>query len=116
MENGINQHLNEKDSITSVINSDNFVNLDLNLQNKIIDSVNNDRDKDSGFVGKFLGNSFSNATVNIIFIVCTLLVLVLIIDSIHSYSINKGINMDLVDKIIPAITLSIGYIFGKDSH
>lgn len=116
MENGINQHLNEIDSITSILSSENFLNLDPNLQNKIINTVYNGRAKDGGVVGKFLGNRFSNAAINISFILCALLVLVLIIDSIHSYFINESINMDLVDRIIPVISLSIGYIFGKGSH
>lgn len=113
MTNGINQHLDETNYITSIISSETFVNLDPNLQDKIISNAYNDKEKDGGFMGRFLGNRFANAAVNISFILCVLLVLVLIIDSIHPYSINEGINMDLVDRIIPVVTLSIGYIFGK---
>ena len=116
MGNGINQHLNEPDTITSIISSDTFVSLDPNLQNKIIDTVHNDREKDGGVVGKFLGNKSANASINISFILCVLLVLILIMDFIHSYFINESINMELVNKIIPVITLSIGYIFGKGSN
>lgn len=115
MGNGINQNLNESDAIASIISSGTFVSLDPNLQNKIIDTVYNGREKDGGVVGKFLGNKFANAAINISFILCALLVLILIIDSIHSYLISESINMDLVDRIIPVITLSIGYIFGKGS-
>lgn len=115
MENEINRNLNDTDSITSILSSENFLNLDPNLQDKIINTVYNGREKDGGVVGKFLGNRFSNAAINISFILCALLVLILIIDSIHSYVISQSINMDLVDRIIPVITLSIGYIFGKGS-
>ena len=57
----VNQNLNELDSIASVVNSENFVNLDPNIQNKVIDTMHNDREKGGGLIGKLLGNKLINA-------------------------------------------------------
>ena len=46
-------------------------------------------------------------------ILSILLVILIGIDFFHSYSVKESINMDLVNSIVPVITLSIGYIFGK---
>lgn len=116
MANEINHNLSGTDTITSIIESDTFVNLNPNLQNKIIDTVHNDKEKDGGVMGKFLGTRPANASMHIGFIICVFLILILIIDFFHSYAINKDINMDLVNQIIPVLTLSMGYIFGKGSN
>ncbi|MBQ2961096.1 MAG: hypothetical protein IJE09_07735 [Oscillospiraceae bacterium] len=116
MANGINQNLNGVDSITSIIGSETFLSLDTDIQNKIIDTVHNDKEKDGGVMGKFLGTKPANASMHIGFILCVLLVLLMGIDFVHSYIVNESINMDLVNTIVPVITLSIGYIFGKGSN
>lgn len=116
MGNGVNQNLNGTDPISVIMESENFVNFDQNLQNKIIDTVYNDKEKDGGVMGKFLGNKPTNASMNICLILCVLLIIVLVVDIIHSYCVGKSINMDLVKTVIPVIALSMGYIFGKGSH
>lgn len=116
MGNGVNQNLNGTDPIAVIMESENFVNLDPNLQNKIIDTVYSDKEKDGGAMGKFLANKPANASVNIGFVVCVILIAVLVIDIVHSYCVSESINMDLVKTVVPVITLSMGYIFGKGSH
>ena len=51
MGNGVNQSLNGTDPISAIMESENFVNLDQNLQNKIIDTVYSDKEKDGGVMG-----------------------------------------------------------------
>ena len=116
MANGVNQNLTGTDSIAAIIESENFLNLDQNLQNKVIDTVYSDREKDGGVMGKFLGNKPANASMNIGLILCVLLIIVLLVDIIHSYCVGESINMELVNTVVPVITLSMGYIFGKGSH
>ncbi len=116
MGNGVNQSLNGTDPISAIMESENFVNLDQNLQNKIIDTVYSDKEKDGGVMGKFLGNKPANASMNICLILCVLLIVILVVDIIHSYHVGESINMDLVNTVVPVITLSMGYIFGKGSH
>ncbi len=55
MADGLNQKINDHDSISTILSSDNFLNLDANIQNKIIDTVHTDKEKDGGTMGKFLG-------------------------------------------------------------
>ena len=116
MANGINQNLNGADSITSIIGSETFLSLDTDIQNKIIDTVHNDKEKDGGVMGKFLGTKPANASMHIGFILCILLVLLIVIDFIYSYIVGQSVNMDLVNTIIPVITLFLGYIFGKGAN
>lgn len=116
MGNGINQNISGTDTITAIISLDTFVSLDPNLQNKIIDTVHNDKDKDGGILGKLLGAKRENASIHIGFIICVLFTIILVLELIHSYCIEGDINMDFINVIVPVITLSIGYIFGKGSN
>lgn len=84
MKNEISQNLNQTDTITSIISSDTFLNLDSNIQNKIIDTVHNDKEKDGGVMGRFLGTKSTNASMHIGLILSILLVILIGIDfSIH---------------------------------
>ena len=112
MADGLNRNINN-DSITDILSSENFLNLDVNIQNKIIDTMHNDKEKDGGFMGRFLGTKSSNVSMHIALIICCLLILIIIIDMMHSYIIGNNINMDLISLISPILTLSLGYIFGK---
>lgn len=112
MSNKVNTNLNT-DSITALVESDNFLSLDSNLQNKIIDAVHNDKEKDGGIMGKLLGSRLANLAIHAALILCLALIVVLVVDNLHSYCIGEGVNMDLAGVIIPVVSLSIGYIFGK---
>ena len=37
MADGLNQKINDHDSISTILSSDNFLNLDANIQNKMVD-------------------------------------------------------------------------------
>ena len=52
MADGLNQKINDHDSISTILSSDNFLNLDTNIQNRIIDTVHTDKEKDGGNYGK----------------------------------------------------------------
>ena len=116
MANGINQTQNNVDTITSIISSEKFLSLESDIQNKIIDTVHNDKEKDGGVMGKFLGTKTANVSMHIGLIICILLIILVAMDIIHAYFTDKTINMDLINLLVPVITLSIGYIFGKGSN
>ena len=83
------------------------------MQNKVIDTMLVVKERDGGLVGKLIGINPSNVTLNIVFCVIFLLFLFLLVEVGHSYYICNHIDKDLVKVIIPAITLSLGYIFGR---
>ena len=116
MGNETNQNQTEVSSIATLLEKDTFTTLDINLQNKIIDTVHTDKDKDGGIMGKFLGTRPANVSMHIGFILCGVLLLLLAGDWIRSCVINQSINMDLVNVIVPVVTLFFGYIFGKGSN
>lgn len=111
--NGINTNLGKEDSISVLVGSENFLSLDSELQHKIIASVTEEKAKKGGLIGKFLGTEPTNVSMHIALILCGLLVVLLGVDFAHAYATEQVINMDLVGTIIPVVTLSLGYIFGK---
>lgn len=112
MADGLNNDIINHD-IISILSSDNFLNLNVDIQNKIIDTMHTDKEKDGGIMGKFLGTKSSNLSMHIALIICIMLLIIVIIDMIHAYIVGNNINLDLINLIIPVITLSLGYIFGK---
>ncbi len=113
--NSVNTNLSKEDSISALVGSENFLSLDFELQNKIINSVTEEKVKKGGLMGKLLGTELTNVSMHIALILCGLLVILLGVDFAHAYTTQKDINMDLVRTIIPVVTLSIGYMFGKGS-
>ena len=116
MANGINQNLVGADALTAIVSSDNFVKIDPDMQNKIIDTVHSNIEKDGGVMGKFLGNRPTNASMHISLLLCMFLIIILLVDTIHSYCVGENINIELVNVVVPVISLSLGYIFGKSSN
>lgn len=113
MADGINR--NNDDSIINVISSDGFSCLPDELQKITINSIRENREKDGGFMGKFFGIKKENAAMNIAVTICILLLLLCGIDVIHSIFSDDEMNMNLVNTIIPVISLALGFIFGKGS-
>lgn len=101
---------------SSLITSDNFLNLKPGMQHKVIDTILVAKEKDGGYIGKLIGIHPLNAALNVAYTVIILLLLFLLIDMVHSYLVCRRIDMELVKVIIPAITLSMGYIFGKGNY
>ncbi len=116
MKNEINGKLEVSEAITSILDKKSFVNLSPDLQNKIIDTVHNNVEKGGGIMGKFLGTKQTNVAMHIGLIICVILLLIVIVECIHSYFVKDSINMDLVSAILPIITLFLGYIFGRGSN
>lgn len=113
MDNRINNKLSKEDGLASIVSAKNFVALDKNIQKKIIDAVHEDKSKESGIMGKFLGTRATNVAMHIGFIICIFLLITWAIDLVHSYLIRENINLELTQLILPVVTLYLGYIFGK---
>lgn len=113
--NGVNTNLGKDDTLTTLVSSENFLSLDSDLQNKIINTIADEKVKKGGFMGRFLGTEPTNVSMHIALLLCGILIVLLAIDFFHAYRTEQQINMDLVNTIIPVVTLSLGYIFGRGS-
>lgn len=88
-------------------------------QKNIILTGHNDtniKEKEGGTLGKFLGTNTKNASIHIAFIISIILVGYCGIDLLHSFCPKVNINIDIWERIIPVITLALGYIFGKGEN
>lgn len=112
----INKHLNSAISLASLVSPDNFVNLNSELQSQIIDSVSKNDPSKGGIMGKLLGTDSKNVAMNIVFLVCVLLIVVIILDVLHSHITSQSVNMELINCLIPVVSLSLGFLFGKGSE
>jgi len=65
---------------------------------------------ESGFLGKFFGSA-ANAPTNIAgFVVCLLVVIICVVGFL------KMPTAEFVERVIPIITLALGYLFGKNTR
>lgn len=97
MDGKINQSLNDTSStLTTIIQSDNFVNLAPQTQTSIIEAVHDDKGKGAGFVGKFLGVNTQNAAIHFAFIICLLLFALILITMIYAWVTNGTMNVELI--------------------
>jgi len=111
-----NHQKTKQDPITSLLESDSFLDLDPAIQKQIICSINQSKDKTGGIMGKLLGNKPANLAIHAILILCLILLLLILIDNLYAYRTGTAINMELINIIIPVITLAIGYIIGKGTN
>lgn len=95
------------DKICTVAQSEEFVSLNPEIQEKVIDSLtrNDSTGQEGGIMGKFLGTKKENVAMNIALIICLVLVII--------GAISQFAGKDYWEVIIPAITTALGYIFGK---
>lgn len=88
-------------------------------QRNIVLSGNNDvqnKSKDGGVLGKWLGTNPRNASIHIALILCIILLLFCGLDLIHSFGKGNTINSEIWNSVMPIITLALGYVFGKGEN
>ena len=102
-------------ALASLLESDFFLKLDPAIQKQIINAIKTDTEKSGGLLGKFLGTKRDNLAVHAVLILCLALLLLIILDNLHAYKMGLEINMELINIIIPVITLAIGYIIGNSA-
>ena len=115
----------ESDSSTGtrgVINgfSEQFVSNSLNddQKNEVIASHNKiqQKNKDSGLIGRLIGANTKNAAVNIASVICVCIFFLLLIDLLGAELCRDGcVNLEMWKILAPIITMTLGYIFGKGS-
>ena len=91
------------DAIVNIISSDNFSSLSTDIQQSVINSINNDRSNEGGWMGKLFGTKKELASMNIAVVICIILF-------VAGFFIKDS---QYWDKIIPIVAATIGYIFGR---
>ena len=102
-------------TLVSLLNSDNFLKLAPAIQMQIIAVLKTDNEKSGGLLGQILGTKRENLAIHAILIICIALLLLIVLDNIHAYYVGSKINMELINIVIPVITLAIGYIIGNST-
>lgn len=100
-------------NVISAITAENFGTLPRDVQKTILDSIEKANQRDGGVLGRFFGNKKEIASMNIAAVICILLIAICGIDISHSILSDKELHMDLISTIIPVVSLSLGFIFGK---
>lgn len=95
---------NSNPSLNSLMRPQNFNALTEENKKAVIDTIREvySKEKEGGFLGKFLGTNRINASMHIAFIICLALIVV--------GSVIKESN--IWDKILTLIATAIGYVFG----
>ena len=105
----------ESNGFEDFVGSKEFSKLNPDIQAQIVNAVGGNKEKDGGVIGKFLGTKAKNACISIAFIVCILMVTMIILVFFTSHTDSKEFCSDLIQIFISIISVSVGYIFGKDS-
>lgn len=96
-----------------VITSERFVKLSPDIQSMAIENVTLIKQMESGKMGRLLGTKMPNMAVYSAFLICCLLLLFSGLDMFISCYLHKEFSLELTKIIIPVITMSLGYMFGK---
>lgn len=115
MAGSLNKNPLNSDNIVNIISSDKFVEYEPEMQQEILNKIEKLNQRDGGFVGKFFGNKKELTSMNIAATICILLILICGIDVMHTIFSESELHMDLISAIIPVVSLSLGFIFGKSS-
>lgn len=73
----------------------------------------NSKTIDGGWFGKVFGTNTKNSSIHIALVLCVILLLFCGVDMVHSLMNDCPISGDIWNSVLPIITLSLGYIFGK---
>lgn len=104
---------NIENNISSLITSERFVKLSPDIQSMAIENVTLIKQMESGKMGRLLGTKMPNMAVYSAFLICCLLLLFSGLDMFISCYLHKEFSLELTKIIIPVITMSLGYMFGK---
>ena len=113
MNDKVNDIIDTKNALTSIITQENFVKLDKNVQNKFFSTLVENDKKKGGIFGKIFGIEPANIALYFAIMVVICCFIIIIGDVVYSYLKDKDINLDLFQFLLPLITTALGYAFGK---
>ena len=97
----------------ALIRSDAFTRLPPAVQAQLIRSVEQSGRQSGGVLGRLLGTRPGNLAIHAVLVLCAGLLLLVFLDHIHAYRTRTTVNLELLNLVVPVITLSIGYIIGR---
>ena len=107
------------DNLRKLLMSTEFVSLDDDLKEMVLDSLENllmdEAKRNFGFMGKLFGNYSKNITLYITLIVVVLLIVVGLMHILLPPEYTQTTNLEFWQIIGPIITSALGYIFGAHS-
>ncbi|MDO4922005.1 MAG: hypothetical protein Q4E64_09310 [Phascolarctobacterium sp.] len=106
---------NAKDKVGGLSTST-FDHLNEDQKGEVLSSHNSiqQKEKDSGWIGKVIGANIKNAAFNTAFLICLFALVICGIDLIFGYVCRRGnINAEIWKILIPIVSVALGYIFGK---
>ena len=107
--------IGQGDSLTGMISSESFSGLYVKVQRLAIENVRAVKELESGIMGKLLGTRLPNMAVYSSFIL-SVAFLILIWVCLSAYicgDISGEFVLEVIKIVIPVITMSLGYMFGK---
>lgn len=108
-----NNHVKAGTEIRELVSSKGFQSVTENIQEKALNSIEIQNQNEGGRMGRFFGTKKENAAMNIAFMICCILFVFCLIDIICAIIRGESAYTELIKAILPIITLTLGYIFGK---
>ena len=106
---------NLNDTITGMLETGEFTRLSSKMQGLAIENVRIVRKLEAGWMGHLLGTRLPNMAIYgsfILSILCVLIVIVCICATMCD-KLNMDFSLEVMKLLIPVITMSLGYMFGK---
>lgn len=110
------ENTDHNNEFISTINSSTFISLTDENQKAVINQFNKGKEKEGGILGKFFGTKKKNAAMNIAFTICAMLIILCMLDIVRAICNGESSYTELVKGVLPLITASMGYIFGKSNE
>ena len=114
MAGGNENRINAGNELIDIIKSENFSALDSKTKSQVIDVISGEKQRAGGWLGRIFGTNPDSIATYIGFFLTVALIAVLIWTVSTTKDADGQVNMDIVNTIVPLITLSVGYTFGKN--
>ena len=105
---------NTNDSLKDLLNSENLDKLTDDAQLAAVKGILDNQGKNGGASGHLFGNVKDNILLYCAFWLCIALLIFCAIDILRAIWGGKSAYTDLVENVIPVITLTLGYMLGQN--
>lgn len=105
---------NTNDTLKDLLNSENLDKLSASAQIIAVEKILDNQGKKSGASGNLFGNVKENILLYCAFWLCVILLIFCGIDILRAICCGESAYTDLVENVIPVITLTLGYMLGQN--